>query len=105
MVERNLAKVDVAGSSPVSRSGPVACKAMGLVVGGEVGKWERWNIEILQVVNFPFFPISHFAFSMAPYPSGKGEVCKTFMRRFESARRLNNGKVDEWKVGKAEMRK
>ena len=25
----------------------------------------------------------------APYPSGKGEVCKTFMRRFESARRLN----------------
>ena len=24
----------------------------------------------------------------APYPSGKGEVCKTFMRRFESARRL-----------------
>ncbi len=27
---------------------------------------------------------------MAPYPSGKGEVCKTFMRRFESARRLKN---------------
>ena len=26
---------------------------------------------------------------MAPYPSGKGEVCKTFMQRFESARRLN----------------
>jgi hypothetical protein len=25
---------------------------------------------------------------LAPYPSGKGEVCKTFMRRFESARRL-----------------
>lgn len=25
---------------------------------------------------------------MAPYPSGKGEVCKTFIRRFESARRL-----------------
>ena len=24
----------------------------------------------------------------APYPSGKGEVCKTFMQRFESARRL-----------------
>ncbi len=32
---------------------------------------------------------------MAPYPSGKGEVCKTFMRRFESARRLR-------KVGKLE---
>ena len=26
----------------------------------------------------------------APYPSGKGEVCKTFMRRFESARRLSS---------------
>src|SRR5262249_22207560 len=25
---------------------------------------------------------------MAPYPSGKGEVCKTFMQRFESVRRL-----------------
>ena len=24
----------------------------------------------------------------APYPSGKGEVCKTFMHRFESGRRL-----------------
>ena len=28
---------------------------------------------------------------MAPYPSGKGEVCKTIMRRFESARRLKIG--------------
>ena len=35
MVERNLAKVDVAGSSPVSRSGPVAGKAMGLAVNGK----------------------------------------------------------------------
>ena len=26
---------------------------------------------------------------MAPYPSGKGEVCKTFMNRFDSDRRLN----------------
>lgn len=25
---------------------------------------------------------------MASYPSGKGEVCKTFMQRFDSARRL-----------------
>ena len=24
----------------------------------------------------------------APYPSGKGEVCKTFMHQFESGRRL-----------------
>ena len=28
------------------------------------------------------------AIDLAPYPSGKGEVCKTFIRRFESARRL-----------------
>src|SRR5207237_10476913 len=28
---------------------------------------------------------------MAPYPSGKGEVCKTFMHRFESDRRLSSG--------------
>ena len=27
-------------------------------------------------------------YSTAPYPSGKGEVCKTFMHRFESGRRL-----------------
>ncbi len=27
-------------------------------------------------------------FSEAPYPSGKGAVCKTAMRRFEPARRL-----------------
>ena len=26
---------------------------------------------------------------MATYPSGKGEVCKTFIQRFESARRLH----------------
>ena len=26
--------------------------------------------------------------STATYPSGKGEVCKTFMHRFESGRRL-----------------
>ena len=26
---------------------------------------------------------------MAPYPSGKGEVCKTFMNRFDSDRRLS----------------
>ena len=55
MVECNLAKVEVAGSNPVSRS---------LIEG---------------------FPWSE---CLAPYPSGKGEVCKTFMHRFESDRRL-----------------
>jgi hypothetical protein len=28
-------------------------------------------------------------FKMARYPSGKGEVCKTFMRRFDSDPRLH----------------
>jgi hypothetical protein len=27
---------------------------------------------------------------MARYPSGKGEVCKTFMRRFDSDPRLHS---------------
>jgi hypothetical protein len=56
LVERNLAKVDVAGSSPVSRSVPSSFLETG--------------------------------FYLAPYPSGKGEVCKTFMHQFESDRRL-----------------
>ena len=51
LVERNLAKVDVAGSSPVSRS---------VFLHGDVPKWL------------------------------KGEVCKTFIHRFESDRRLKN---------------
>ena len=29
-------------------------------------------------------------FKMARYPSGKGEVCKTFMRRFDSDPRLQH---------------
>ena len=32
---------------------------------------------------------SVYVFFLAPYPSGKGEVCKTFMNRFDSDRRLN----------------
>ena len=62
MVERNLAKVDVAGSSPVSRSIP------SVVLGRD--------------------------FFLAPYPSGKGEVCKTFMHQFESDRRLKFSLTD-----------
>ena len=61
MVERNLAKVDVAGSSPVSRSLPSQ------FLGRD--------------------------FRLAPYPSGKGEVCKTFMHQFESDRRLDQNQV------------
>ena len=32
-------------------------------------------------------------FKMARYPSGKGEVCKTFMRRFDSDPRLQHFSV------------
>ncbi len=66
MVECFLAKEDVAGSTPVSRSKQV-------------------------------LPAVHFSYNSAGqkngppearYPSGKGEVCKTFMRRFDPDPRL-----------------
>ncbi len=71
MVECDLAKVEVAGSNPVSRS------------------------------RFPLFPAGlcsatdsvaerRFFRAGARYPSGKGEVCKTFMRRFDSDPRLQH---------------
>ena len=71
MVERDLAKVDVAGSTPVSRSRFLSltrrCPADGLFSAGTLT----------------------YALG-ARYPSGKGEVCKTFMRRFDSDPRLQN---------------
>ena len=68
MVERDLAKVEVAGSTPVSRSSGVS---------------------------LPTFPCQQprFTFHLAHqarYPSGKGEVCKTFMRRFDPDPRLQS---------------
>jgi hypothetical protein len=82
VVECFLAKEDVAGSTPVSRSNnlnpnelrrgsfrtahTVRCvSAVGSVVVGGYG---------------------------ARYPSGKGEVCKTFMRRFDPDPRLQHFK-------------
>ena len=72
MVECDLAKVEVAGSTPVSRSikfSPIAPRnhGEGLCCKGpnQIG-----------------FKIK------ARYPSGKGEVCKTFMRRFDPDPRL-----------------
>ncbi len=62
MVERDLAKVDVAGSTPVSRS-----------------KFPRRSPAAARL-----FPCGN----KARYPSGKGEVCKTFIRRFDSDPRL-----------------
>ena len=69
MVERDLAKVEVAGSTPVSRSSGVS---------------------------LPTFPCQQPRFMVstllvrARYPSGKGEVCKTFMRRFDPDPRLQS---------------
>ena len=69
MVECFLAKEDVAGSTPVSRSKrKPACVTLLLHFGGR--KYES--------------PPE------ARYPSGKGEVCKTFMRRFDPDPRLQN---------------
>ena len=112
LVERNLAKVDVAGSNPVSRSVPVTGqgtfgnRAEGSYNNTSSLKWPR-RPQSHQVAGFLFFSgvsvmwgcskvfsgsgvsiQSRDSLISAPYPSGKGEVCKTFMRRFDSARRL-----------------
>ncbi len=70
MVECDLAKVEVAGSTPVSRS-------MILAVAPRTGEG---LCSQGQQVGIQF---------RARYPSGKGEVCKTFMRRFDSDPRLH----------------
>ena len=71
MVERDLAKVDVAGSTPVSRS--------------------RFLSPTGAVPSHGLFPAGTLTYALgARYPSGKGEVCKTFMRRFDSDPRLQS---------------
>jgi hypothetical protein len=73
VVECDLAKVEVAGSTPVSRSISFRfCRPRqreGLCSQGQA----RRQLSI-----------------KARYPSGKGEVCKTFMRRFDSDPRLHS---------------
>ena len=105
LVERNLAKVDVAGSNPVSRSAPIRRGT-----GAFGNRTERSLSKYTSSLKWPRRPQSHqvagFYFAkgalglargnrsvleedlLATYPSGKGEVCKTFMHRFESDRRL-----------------
>ena len=63
LVERNLAKVEVAGSSPVIRS--------------------RNNTSSVL-----FFNKGSRKKNMAPWPSGKAQVCKTSIPRSESEWRL-----------------
>ncbi len=70
VVECDLAKVEVAGSNPVSRSRFLCFQLARAPITHQLG----------------FGTL--FARAGARYPSGKGEVCKTFMRRFDSDPRL-----------------
>ena len=70
MVEHRLAKARVASSNLVSRSIPPSGK---IRVG--YGGLERTEKRLP---------------AKARYPSGKGEVCKTFMRRFDPDPRLHS---------------
>ena len=69
MVECFLAKEDVAGSTPVSRSNHPRL---------------RYTLSHHSGLRKSRRPVE------ARYPSGKGEVCKTFMRRFDPDPRLHN---------------
>jgi len=71
VVEHRLAKARVASSNLVSRSIPPSGASR---VG--YGGMER--------IKFQGSP------AKARYPSGKGEVCKTFMRRFDPGPRLQS---------------
>ena len=73
MVECDLAKVEVAGSTPVSRS------MIFLAVAPRTGEGLCSQGQHKRALTF-----------RARYPSGKGEVCKTFMRRFDSDPRLQH---------------
>ena len=73
MVECFLAKEDVAGSTPVSRS-KQAFSAIHISTTGRIAA---------------VLPQSGLGPYEARYPSGKGEVCKTFMRRFDPDPRLH----------------
>jgi hypothetical protein len=70
VVECDLAKVEVAGSNPVSRS--IFLLRLSLAPA-------RVYAVRASLTGHPY---------EARYPSGKGEVCKTFMRRFDSDPRL-----------------
>ncbi len=70
MVEHRLAKARVASSNLVSRS--ILPSGASRIGYGEVDR----------------IPEQRACPAKARYPSGKGEVCKTFMRRFDSDPRL-----------------
>jgi hypothetical protein len=71
VVECDLAKVEVAGSNPVSRS------RFGCIL-----PWWTFCAQDATLIS-----------GRARYPSGKGEVCKTFIRRFDSDPRLQSNSL------------
>ena len=73
MVEHRLAKARVAGSSPVSRSSQPGSDT---------------HSSAHHQAGFMYASRSRIFLPKARYPSGKGEVCKTFMRRFDPDPRL-----------------
>ena len=83
MVECFLAKEDVAGSTPVSRSNNLNSNHLRLKIF-RLHTTVRCVLAAGSVVSgLVFMP-------RARYPSGKGEVCKTFMRRFDPDPRLQH---------------
>ena len=83
MVECFLAKEDVAGSTPVSRSNNLNLNHLRL--GSS-----RLHTTVKCVLAAGSVVLGLFFLPRARYPSGKGEVCKTFMRRFDPDPRLQN---------------
>jgi hypothetical protein len=82
VVECDLAKVEVAGSNPVSRS-----KSLKVL---RARAFPNFQSSLLTVRSGGWTFFLHVA-SLRPrarYPSGKGEVCKTFIREFDSHPRL-----------------
>ena len=79
MVECFLAKEDVAGSTPVSRSNNL--------ISTTYGSKFLLHTTVRCVSECGFGAVY---LPRARYPSGKGEVCKTFMRRFDPDPRLQN---------------
>jgi hypothetical protein len=120
-VECDLAKVEVAGSNPVSRSRIQGQAPPG---SGEFGKGAgqtrdycvagnatlraarpdpslRKECLLRMTIKLHHYRLFHLMDSFRPfrlnlgsckarYPSGKGEVCKTFIRRFDSDPRLHS---------------
>ena len=87
MVEHRLAKARVAGSSPVS---PLQVATLSSCPPKDAaGSTEKGRNGLkVAFAGLVCAPPGVSSVKMARYPSGKGEVFKTFMRRFDSDPRL-----------------